>query len=593
MPEQRGPRRGLRRGPSVPAPVASKVVWNFPRPFVAEPPPPLKPLRPEGERVPGARAPRTVRPAAVAAPAGDLLPRHEDPSPEPVAAADPAARPAWLRRPWLLAVLLGVGALVVRLWNIDTAYSVFIDEATYVEIARSVGNGEGVKLHGEPFILHPPLSFLLMGVASWWSGEQSILRLVLDLRPYAAVFGALAVVVTTAAVWAAGARRAAVVTGLLLALDPFGLSFDGRVMLESTAQVFAALTFLALVLATRDGGTGRCWPAVAATAGAATFVTKETFGLVVCAAIFLLFLLRVGLPRRATLIATAGASAGYLAVNGVVASAVGLGVWWESRTAGLARLLGTHKITGFGAPGVKVSLWSRVADLVGEFGVSYLLLAAGGLGALLVLFLARRRPDSCERLFGRALVPGAVVLSAWTVAACCYLAYAVGFGSLEEQMFYIPLAPCVASSALLGVAFLRRTRVRRVAGCVALAAALAVQTVQYVHVRTQPDAAYLDFMAWLPQHVAPGSRIAATEETAQFIVEDQQVGQWNTLEQIREQRVDYVLIASVLVDQGYGLAGPEFAAQLDQHGTLVGSFGGRSWGHLKMYDVRAYTGGSR
>nr|WP_276612282.1 phospholipid carrier-dependent glycosyltransferase [Kineococcus vitellinus] len=453
-------------------------------------------------------------------------------------------------------------------------------------------------MHGEPFTLHPPLAFLVTGAVVRLAGladQADLLPVVLALRPVAAVFGALVVVLTTLTVRAAGAQRAALVAGSLLALDPFGLQFDGRLMLESTAQAFTVLTVLACVLAARGApGAGRGWVVLAAVAGSATFATKETFGLVVLGALALLLLLGVGLPRRRTGAVLAGTLVGYAAVNALVVATVGAGTWWASRTSGLARLLGTEQTTGFNAPDSQVSLWSRVAANALQYGASYCVLGLGGLTGLVLLALTRRRVAGGGRLLGAGAPRGRAVLAAWAVAACCYLAYAVGFGSLEEQMFYIPLAPCAVLCALLVDAALASPRGRqRSAAAVLVAATLLLQGGQYVRVRTEPDDAYLHLLSWIGREVPGGSVLAMTEETGEFLVRDQRVGQWGTLAELRSHHVDYVVISTALVAQGYGFAEPGFVAALHGVGVRSAVFTGRTDTALEVWDVRAYTGGSR
>ena len=52
--------------------------------------------------------------------------------------------------------VIGVVALLARIVAISTAYDIFIDEATYTNIAINVAHGRGLVLYGQPFALHPP-----------------------------------------------------------------------------------------------------------------------------------------------------------------------------------------------------------------------------------------------------------------------------------------------------------------------------------------------------------------------------------------------------------------------------------------------------
>lgn len=493
----------------------------------------------------------------------------------------------------LTALILGVAALALRLVRLDRAYGLFIDEATYSDIARSVAAGDGIRLHGEPFTLHPPVGFLAMGAWARLTGDTDLLPLILHLRLLTVACGAVVVVLVAATVWATGAHRRAVAVGALLCLDPFGMAFDGRVMLESLAQTAAVATVLLLVLTVLHGPTaGRRWIVLTGVAGAVTFSTKETFGLVVLGTLALLFLSGLAMPRRRTLATTAVTLAGYAVTNLCVALTAGPSVWWTARTSGLARLLGTSQETGFNAPHVKVSLWDRVGANVVTYGTSYVLLVVGGLCAGGLLLLLWRRADLAGRLVGSFPDGTLAVLAAWGVAACCYLAYAVLFGSIEEQMFYITLAPCTVAAVLVVGGLLRAGNRRRVA-VAGLTVLLLGQAAQYAWVRTHPDDAYLQFMAWEETNLPADSRVAVTEDLLQFLVTDQQVGQWNTLADLRSERVDDVVVMPNLAAQGYGQASEEFLEQVRAVGTLTASFTGRASGSLEIYDVSNDTGGSR
>lgn len=484
-------------------------------------------------------------------------------------------------------------AFVLRLIQLRDSYNIFIDETTYAAIAASVGAGTGVTLHGEPFILHPPLGFLILGAAGGPVGTESPAAHIFALRPVVAVFGALVVFLLTALLWRIGLPRAALSVGALLALDPFAISFDSRVMLEALAQLFAAATVIGAVIAARnpDRHFWR-WSILTGVAGAATFATKETFGLVISLTLLIAAAAAPPAVRRRMLLALGGTAVGYGLANLVVIQQVGLGPWWESRSSGLARLIGTAKPTGFTGADSQVSLWSRIGPNAAEYGVTYLLLVVGGLSGAVLLVLAVRRARMLATLTPahRAVV---LVVGAWTVAACAYVAYAVLFGSIEEQMFYIAVAPCVTSLVVLAELSIRAANPRRASAAVGvLIALLAAQSVVWAQVHTTPDDAQESLLDWLPEHVAADSRIAVTEETAQFLIQAQELGEWDTVAELRQQRVDYVLLSPTLVTQGYGRATSAFATQVAGAGDLVFSFTGRK-SDLRLYDVRNFTGGSR
>lgn len=307
-------------------------------------------------------------------------------------AADDATRPVWWQRAGWPLVVLGVVvvAAVLRLVHVQSAYELFIDEVSYADLSANVAGGRGVVLNGGPFDLHPPLFFLAAGALLLALGTDLAdpLAAVIALRPAEAVVGALicGLVALLVARVAPGGRRSRLVgagCGLLVALDPFVIRFDSRVLLEAPAML---LTLSGLLLVTRvldDPARRRRVLAAGAVLGLALLV-KETFAFV---AVLPLLLTAVVLPRvrRALLgcVATAAAIyAGYV----VVLLAVGRsGHWSEQKLSGVRRLLGLDQVTGFNKPG-STSFTARAAELLGSYAVTYVVIALAsplaGLAAL-------------------------------------------------------------------------------------------------------------------------------------------------------------------------------------------------------------------
>lgn len=499
-------------------------------------------------------------------------------------------------RPAALGQLLGVPMIALgfaflaaglRLFHITTSYNLFIDEATYAAIARDSSLVTGPILHGLPFLLHPPLALMLLSGSAHVVGIQDAAALVAALRPMAAVAGALTVVVLYLTLHRAGLRRAAILAAAIVALDPLIISFDSRVMLEAFAQFFAVLTIAAAVrAATADRRMRWRWTIVTALAGAATLGSKETFGLVILATLIIVALTASRGSRRAPLFAVAGTVGGYALVNFAMIAWGGIDLWWQQRTSGLARLLGTEQSTGFKAEGVKGSVWDRILPNGAELGATYAILAVGGLCSLGLLMWVIRRRAAVRDLTLSALTATRVV-AVWAVCACGYVAYAVVFGSLEEQMFYIAGAPC-ATALAIAVFVLSRRRLRRAAFAGVLAIIVA-QGAAWVLVHTSTDDVYAQLLAQVSSVAPAGSTIAVTEETAQFVVTGYDLGQWVTIADLRDNDVDYVLLSDRLVAHGYGLADEDFADAVRENGSLILSIMGRE-SDLQLYDVRSWIG---
>lgn len=495
------------------------------------------------------------------------------------------------RHPWLTLVGPSIGlavvAAVLRLFHITTSYHLFIDEATYSAIARDTTWATGPTLHGLPFVLHPPLALLLLAAPAHMLGTPDITTLAAGMRPVVAIVGALTVGVLYLTLRRAGLRKAAYVAATLVALDPLVISFDSRVMLESFAQLFAVLTIaMAIHAATSNPHTRVRWSMVTALAGAATLGTKETFGLVVFATLVVVALTAPRGHRLPPLVAVAGTLVGYALVNLAMINWSGFRLWWLMRTVGLSRLLGTNQPTGFKAEGAQSSFWERIVPNGAELGATYAILAIGGMCALSLLWGMLSRRTAVGDLSHAALT-AARVFTIWAVCACGYVTYAVAFGSLEEQMFYIAAAPCAAAIAIR--VFLTGRRILRRAAVAGVVAIMLLQGVAWFLVHTTPDDVYAQALARISDVAPAGSTMAVTEETAQFVLSGYDLGQWVTVPELRANDVEYVLLSERLVRDGYGLADKKFAEAVRAHGSLILSVQGRE-SDLQLYDVRDWIG---
>src|SRR4051812_6664716 len=135
-------------------------------------------------------------------------------------------------RAWLLPVGLAMAAFVLRAAFVARAYELFIDEVTYTEVSRNLVTGHGLSVYGRPFELHPPLLFFVLGAVIKAGGltGHAIAPLALDLRFVLCVIGALVVGVTFALVQRLSTRMVAAAVALFIAVDPFTIQFDSRVL---------------------------------------------------------------------------------------------------------------------------------------------------------------------------------------------------------------------------------------------------------------------------------------------------------------------------------------------------------------------------
>jgi hypothetical protein len=282
----------------------------------------------------------------------------------------------------------------------------------------------------------------------------------------------------------------------------------------------------------------------------------------------------------------------YVVSVGADLASFGFQTWWTAKFVGALRLVGAYQNSGFNAPNTHVSLLSRVVANGHVFGVTYVLLAAGVFCALGTLW--RLEPWYGKRLWREPSRRASVMVSMWTIAAAAYLGYATVFGTIEEQMYYILLLPSVISICIWSVGWrAERSRRWRTAVTAMLALALLVDVVVWGSVHFGQDDEYLRMVRWENRHVPVTAVVAATDGMSQFLLTRGTIGTWTTVAKLKENNVDYVIIATALVDQGYGLAGPRFARTVEYRGRLVFQADGVSDGSLRVYDVRALTGARR
>jgi 4-amino-4-deoxy-L-arabinose transferase-like glycosyltransferase len=531
----------------------------------------------------------------------ELLKPLTEPPPVEDPELGPDREPRWRLRAVLssrITLLVGIGvvALLARLLAIDTAYDIFIDEATYTNVALNVAHGHGVTLYGQTFDLHPPAAFGLYGLSILVFGFHGTTETVLfELRHVAAVLGAASCVVTFILVDRAVGRWIALLAALFLALDPLAISYDSRVMLEPPAQLAAVTCFalIAIAIGSPSGSTRRSWWFIAAgVAGATTLCTKETFGLVVVVAFLLLFVSGWVIARREALVVMVLTATGYVVSVLITGLTSGFGVWWHSKSEGVLRLVGASQISGFNSSQVHVSLISRILADGSTLGVPYVVLAGGSLASLGLLW--RLRPWRSERSARDTREAVTLLCALWTVAAGAYLAYATLFGTLEEQMYYILLLPAIISAILWLTGFFQTHSVgwRRVVTAV-VCLALLFDSIAWVNVHTHQDDEYRRLLRWESVNVPPTAVIAATEYLSQFLLTRGIIGQWNTLPQLKAHHVDYIIVGTALTDEGYGIATPSLLRVLNQRAKLVFEANGVSDGSLRVYDIEALTRGSK
>ena len=229
------------------------------------------------------------------------------------------------RRPdhvaWGLALLALVlrGGWVVYRWSCQGAAFEYPDEELHWQMAAHLVHDGSLVTDDGRFAARMPLYPLFLAP---WAALGSLG--VLAARLAQAALGAATVMVAHRLARAAGGPRAALVGGLLVACDPFGVFFSNLLLTETLFTFLGvALTACAWAVMTRPPGHRRAWSGVAVI-GAAAILTRPSAAawvpllwllilalgrdrrrmrprLVACPVVLALLLLPWGLRNRATL----------------------------------------------------------------------------------------------------------------------------------------------------------------------------------------------------------------------------------------------------------------------------------------------------
>ncbi|WP_344476163.1 hypothetical protein, partial [Kineococcus aurantiacus] len=296
--------------------------------------------------------------------------------------------------------------------------------------------------------------------------------------------------------------------------------------------------------------------------------------------------------RRDTGTVLGVAVAANLGLLAALAAAGELGDWWTEQGSGLRRLVGLDQHTGYNAPGAQ-SASSSMTEHLGTFAPSVVLALVGAVSCALVLLPLLPRLWRTRRLLDDPVRAGRAVTSLWTGCAFAYVGYAFCFGTFEEQNVSMLLAPSATGfGVLVGLVLTRPSRVRVVATGLVVGVLVGVQLTSWATVHSRHDDSYVQLKRFLDARVPLDARIAATEETGQFLFGDHDLSGAHTTAALTSEHVDFVLLSTELVSRGYGTASPELLEALQRRGTLVFTSTGQSLGRLQLWDVRSVTGGS-
>jgi hypothetical protein len=494
-------------------------------------------------------------------------------------------------RPLLLltavVVIAGI-TFVLRAAFLNRSFEVFFDESIYLTISRNTAHSFSITYDGKiPFFLHPPLFFLIEAAFLDLTrplGNQ--IQQIFAVR-YVNVFfasltaGLILLLCRRLANWAAGLAAAAA-----FALEPFLIRINSRNLLETVAT-FWVLLGLYLLTKPRDEGRTAGWTLAGGLAFGAALLTNEPSAFLTLLPLAVCVVAGRPLPRRRAVSAAFVATALYsLYPLGVLLT----GTWSEfadQKFRGLRRFAGLLQESGFNA-GHGPSFHSAVLSHADQFLTTYALIGYGG---VVIVLLA---------LFGRG---SGRVAALW--AACAYLlqVYSVFFGTNEEQYFYYLVVLAIVVSAV-GTAELWRARSEDTPTRMRLLRAVSLALVPlffiwsghvWIERHLTPDNGYEGLFAFIEHSVPTGSRISATDSTQVALLRGHpfQIAMAGTPADVTRLRVQYLMVSTQLVHDGYSSATPELLAWLPRHAVLLHRFAGPTDGELLFYQIAGVPSGSQ
>lgn len=336
----------------------------------------------------------------------------------------------------VLAVLVTFGLRAIRL---DVSWDIFIDEIYYLRVSRSVLNTLWVTVNGEPFYLHPPgFFFLEAGYMKLFGTSGGLIHQIYAVRYLGA---ALAGLTAGALLWT-GRRLAGwpagIVTAAIFALDPFSMRTNSLNMLDTPTMLWVILgygvLFSALVRSGRQTISRRRTVAAGVLFGLA-LLTKEISLFVTLLPLGICFVLGWALPRSRSALAGLVAVVVYAPYWAIVYAIGDWPTFVVQKFQGFSRMAGLLQVTGFNQRGGPSFLDALVTRL-DNFATTYALFATGAVAVCVLL------------LTGLGKVPERRLLMVWTASAYAFLAYAMVFGTLEEQFYYYLVIPSILATVV-------------------------------------------------------------------------------------------------------------------------------------------------
>lgn len=510
--------------------------------------------------------------------------------------------------PGIFSILIFVVAYTAVAWHLNQNPDIFTDEIVYTRMSiRVSGEGALVWDSGDPFVVHPPLYFILQGFYHSITGDHAapifaagdIFSSVYHARNLNAFFAGL----TALVLFWMGRRLHGNGLGLLLAalfiLDPFGVRINRRAMLETSAAFFSLLGVFILISPSDRRSISLPRAILAGLLLGCGLLTKElTFPALIAVGIFSTWEF-IRHPRQpGPALKTAAAIPVALLTYGLYPLWILMSGDWTSFFAekflSLRRLLGLIQLTGWNRPGI--SFLDLLIDRLTQYGPSYLLFGLGALATVVLLLWGR------DRLAGR-------FLASWGIVLYPFFAFITLFGSGNDQFFYFLLIPAIILTGYALIVFAaeidRRFRfgnsprfrmqlgsfqltVAKVLSASLLIVVLPLNLFLWLNTFAfTQDNGYYQLTQYVNTNLPPGAMLNASGDPIKFryFMPNRPVSAAATPQEAIKEGVHYFVLAPKDVRLQYGRIQPELAQWIVANGERLFSTTGNSYGDIYLYRV--------
>lgn len=512
---------------------------------------------------------------------------------------------------WLNVVIFPAAVFLIAFgavaWRNNLAPDIFTDEILYTRVGtRIAGEGALVWDNGDPFMVHPPLYFLVEGAYLSLTGNPRSQvfdpgNIYIDVY-HARLLNAFLAGLTAIVLFLIGKRLRGTWPGLLMValfiIDPFGVRVNRRAMMETLSELitFAGMGFFAINL--MNNVPKYSWSIWAGLLLGAGMLSKEVTVISLMVVAFfgvweffrsIFFFSNTGEGRFMTcvhaLLALTTAILTYAIYPLWVISEGQWSSFWAEKFLGVQRLLGLVQLTGWNRPGVSLSqfLLARLTD----YGSSYILLALGAAATLWILINHSHAPQ------GR-------FIASWGILLYPFFAFTALAGSGNDQLFYYLLVPAIffiGYALSLPAVFTRFYRyldkLRLATAALILLFMIPYDAYQWVVTfGTGQDNAYYQLAQYVQNNLPAGVPINASGDAIKFgyFFPDHPITTVSTPQQALAQGVHYYALAPKDVQSHYGNITPQMEALIKNSGTLLDHLYGNSYGDIYLYKIN-FQGG--